>query len=656
MEDIIKGPRTSNAEFLAKHLNTNTPGLEKVKTFMDAGDIKAAEKIFADYVRGFLQPQKLNRGWFSPVSEEYKANLKERATDIMDYKFKSCGIPYHFADHKIDWYFNPTYNGYKEWPWQLSRHPELTALAEYYTYTGDEAAAKTWVDMIDSWFEQAVVPPDGTGGGATVCWRTIEAGIRMHGWSKQLHAFINSPALSDEFITRYFVSIYEHGHRLRIAHCTGNWLLMEMHGLIRISILYPFLNDSPEWNEYSVKKLEAELDVQVYPDGFQYELSTTYHAVVDGNYFSILWIYHDMELEPPKFLKTKLEKLYEMYPHLTRPDRRLPDINDGSQYAILGRMRDAYRLYPYREDYRWFATEGKEGKAPDYLSYAFPYAGAVAMRTSWDTDAVWGYMDCSPFGRGHQHEDKLNVLIFAYGKNLLTEGGIYDYDSSEMRKYVLDTRAHNTIRINSMSQNQRKCYTWDASDINKKAELEFSATPALDIASSKFTAGYGPEFDKTVHSRKLMFFKDIAGTTPFFAVIDRLEAPDDAERTYESQWHYEDCQFTLDGLYASGDFGDGIGLTAVFSDENAKIVDMIGQYEPYYQGWFPIRPSGPHEHRKIHTPVLCGSFKNSRRIVSILYPYKDGANIVASVRADSDISAKEFTIVLKDGSEIKLSE
>ncbi len=659
MEEIVKGPRTSNTAFLTKHINRSIPEMKKAADLALSGDIVAAEKTFADYIRAFLNPKKLNRSWIetAKIGDVQQAidRLKPRVDDIMDYKFVSCRIPFHFKDHKIDWESNPTYNQYKEWPWQLSRHPEFTVLAEYYTYTKDENVAKTWVDMIESWFEQAIVPENAPSY-ATLCWRTIEAGIRMTGWSRQIHSFISSPNLSDEFITRYYASIYEHGWRLRGNPTHGNWFLMELHGLLRISLLYPFLADAKEWEAFALRSLEAEFDIQVYPDGFQYELSTGYHGVVYSNYYGIINIYKELELPIPEFLNKKFAKVFEMYSHLVRPDGRLPNINDADTPIIIDKMQVANRLYPERKDFEWFATKGERGEKPDYLSYAFPYAGSVAMRTSWDADAVWGYMDCSPFGRGHQHEDKLNVLVSAYGKNMLIEAGIYDYDSSEMRKYVLDTRGHNTIRINSQNQNQRKTYKWADEDINKKADLEFRTTPDVDYACAKFDAGYGDALDPVIHERKLYFFKNIKGTTPFFVAVDRLTAPDDEVRTYESQWHYENCDFKTDVLYASGDFGDGVGLTTVFSDTNAQLVDMMGQYEPYYQGWFPIRPSGPHEHRKIPTPVLCGKFKTSYRIVTVIYPYKDGENIVKAVRASSDIGAKDFTIILDDGKEITLGE
>ena len=660
MEEKIIGPRTSHKEFFTRIIDLTRPEFAGIAEAVEQDDIAKADKIFADAMR-YKNPHKdkLKAVWVKEItsaSQRVKDGTIARAKDAMEYKVSSCGIPWHFKDHKIDWEFNPTYNAYKEWPWQLSRHPEWSALAKYYILTGDEQAAQTYADMLDSWLKQAVVPED-LPGYATWCWRTIEAGIRMMSWIFHISVFIDSPALTDKLVTEYYISLYEHGWRLRTKCTHGNWLIMEMHGLLKSALTGYFFNDSKAWYDYAVTRLCAELDIQVYPDGFQYELSTNYHRVVDGNYEDILRIFGILGIEPPKEIMERLEKLYNMYPQLTRPSRCLPDINDGAQMSIIQKMRNAAAMYPDREDFKWFATDGAEGKAPDYLSYGFENSGCAVMRSSWDKDAVWAYMDCSPFGRGHQHEDKLSVLLDAYGKTLLTEGGVYDYDSSEMRKYVLATRSHNTAMLNGKEQNQRATYKWADEDIFKKADFGFDTTPERDVASAEFNAGYGADLEKMTHSRKLIFVKDAEkyGLLPFFAVIDRFKAEDSAPRKYEVIWHLEECALAQTEKRFTGDFGDGIGLTAVASD--ADFVNMKGQYEPYYQGWFPIRPSGPHEHRPIPTPVLVGEFEGEKRVVTVLYPYKDGRGAdIAAVKACSCADGDTFTVIKADGTEITVKE
>jgi len=660
------GPRTTVAEFFGKHLNTKIPALSGIPAKMQAGDVAGAEKIFADHVRSALKPEVLNRDWLGyrhpdsdamkrvpPAAE--KQRIEKGVKETMGYYLSSCGMPHQFPMGKIDWHANPTFNKYCEWTWQLSRHPFWTNLAQYYTYSQDEKAAKVWVDQISSWFDQAICPEKASSY-ATLCWRTIEAGIRMDGWSRQIHAFVKSPSLSDEFITRYFISIWEHGWRLRNNSTSGNWLLMELHGLLRITLLYPFLNDASEWNAYALKRLEAEFSRQVYPDGFQYELATGYHGVVVYNYLSVYNLYQTLGMEKPEFIRKGLENMFTLYARLSRPDRFTPSLNDGAHDNVVANLRTAAKLYPAREDFRWFATEGKEGREPDYLSHVLPWAGAVVFRSSWAKDAVWGYLDGSPFGRGHQHEDKLNFLLHAYGKTMLTEGGNYMYDSSDCRRYVLSTRSHNTIRIDGLDQNRRSTYHWADADIHKKAEVSFVAQTGKEVASSTYNEGYGPKRTKFTHSRKVLFIQNEKGLAPFFVIVDRLTAPDQLEHTFEQMWHLEECALKIQGTAFTGDFGKGTALFVATSDGEASIKDMKGQHAPYYQGWMPIWKGGPHEHRPIPTPVACGSFKGAKRIVTVLYPYKDGAKKISGVKASSSPTAETFVLYLSNGTTRCLSE
>ena len=124
---------------------------------------------------------------------------------------------------------------------------------------------------------------------------------------------------------------------------------------------------------------------------------------------------------------------------------------------------------------------------------------------------------------------------------------------------------------------------------------------------------------------------------------------------YDSLWHLEECGLKIDGAGFVADFGGGVGLFTAFSDTGAKIVDMKGSKSPY-QGWMPINPPGPHEHRPIPTPVLKGRFSGAKRIVGVFYPYCGGESRVTGVKASDDISDKSFSIILSDGREVTLTE
>ena len=547
------------------------------------------------------------------------------ARDTMDYRFTVCGVPYQFKDHKIDWGFNPTYNGYREWPWQFARMNFLPDLAAYYRKTGDERAAQTFVDIVGGFIDTALPPPPDASHGATKSWRTLDTGLRATRWVDSYFAFTNSTALTADFRTKFFRSLEDHLRRLEKPMTSNNWRIMELRGLVDITLAFPDVARADERRAAAERELADLLAKQLYPDGFQFELSTGYHTILDGDYSKLALRYRQFGRTPPAFFEAGIELAFELYPHITRPDRMLPKINDSGACPIVPRMKVAAALYPHRQDFRWFATDGKEGRAPDYLSYAFPYSGAVVFRNSWSRDAVWGYVDMSPFGRGHQHEDKLNFLLFAYGKEMLCEGGNYAYDTSEMRKYVISTRAHNTIRIDGKDQNARKSWKWTDDKLRQKADLTFFTTPERDAATSSFALGYGKGRDyddSVVHTRTVEFVKDRGA--PFFRVTDELRAKDAKEHAYEQMWHLEKCEFALADDAFTADFGDGVTLEAKSRSANGKFVDMIGTKEPEMQGWMPILPPGPHEHRKIHTPVLKGTFTGSTTITTVFLPKKKG--------------------------------
>ncbi len=453
------GPRLTDAEFFSK-IDTTRPGLEGVPEAVGHGDYATARHLFAVEARQSLQPERFLR-----VPREFRGahfmkegeTAEQAAERILTGELISCSTPHKF-EGEVDWFSNPTFNQYKEWTWQLSRHPEWAILAERYRATGDERYAEAFVRYFRSWVRQALVP-ENADGGATLCWRTIEAGIRMGGaWQWALHSFYRSPHFTDDVLVDWYKSVWEHGWRLRNFHRTGNWLIMEMNGLAQISILYPQFRDAPAWKAYAFDRLVEELDAQVYPDGWQVELSTGYHQVDINNYQWLIDVCRVCEEPIPAAFHAGMERMHAVNVLMMMPDGRLPDLNDGGWHDVARLMKSAVIDYPQRADFLWAFTKGAQGWPPAEASHAFHYAGYTVMRTGWERDAMWAVLDAGHFGYGHQHEDKLSLLLHAYGRLLLTEGGNYAYDASEMRRYVLSTRAHNTIRVDGQDQNRRLGY------------------------------------------------------------------------------------------------------------------------------------------------------------------------------------------------------
>ncbi len=649
----------TDERFYCFELDSGFEGLEGIGDTFKSEGVAAAEKQLAAMVRRVVRAEdylsrvpyyERENAWYHRGEDDYA--VSER---IMTGRMISCGFEYQFPNGVIDWEHNPTDNGLKEWTWQLSRHHEWRCLAHCYRETGDEKYTEAYKKFFYSWIEQAICP-ESARGGDTHCWRTLEAGLRMVKiWHYTFFSFLRSPLIDDHFIATYMKSIWEHGYRLRPSTSVANWLTSELTGLAHIGILYPFLKQAEEWKQYALRRLDEEIDLQFYPDGFHYELTTGYHGVVTANYRYLLDIAGAMDEKLPEGLFKKFEVMYELFPKVVAPDLKTPALNDGGRASAEAGCKDGAKYFPHREDYRYFATRGAEGKLPDYTSAALPYSGMAAMRTDWSPKAVWFFMESAPYGRGHQHEDKLNVNMFAYGKDVLSDPGSYSYDSSEMRKFILDTRSHNCALVNGEGQRRRKTYRWVNEQIRERSNLRWNFTEAYDTVSGEYNEGFGEALMPVTHKRKVIFFKKgIADSKPFAVVIDRLSSDDGVEREFAVSYQMNVQPYTVDGCTYTADHGDGVTFSIIGAVEPKVIV---AQTEPIYIGWRPKHAAGGTNPE--HYPAPCLQYVRSgasARIVTVLYPSDDGRVAIKEVIAGASVDDTMITLVFDDGSVVMIDE
>ena len=654
MNDI--GPLLTDRAFFLECLDESIDGLQDVISLARNGDLAAAKKSFAAYIRDNLRydsffsiPYEVGENAFLLPDE-----TEQQAADrICRNLLISCGTAMQYGD-TVDWFANPTYNGYQEWTWQLSRHWEFKTLAHIYRLTGNEKYAEAFARLFKSWVRQAVRPESDVSGHCTLCWRTIECGLRMGAsWPYALHAFAKSPAFTDELLVDWYKSVYEHAERLQHNHMTGNWLIMEMNGLFYTGVLYPVFKKSREWQSFALELLRQEIDAQVYPDGFQFELSTNYHMVVINNYFRVAQLCDAYGVTFPPYFRQKMEEMLTVYVKLIMPDGHVPDLNDGSSGPAKRFIGALAGMFPDNETFRWVLTDGKEGHAPAETTNVLPYSGMITMRSGWGCDDVYGFFESAPFGAGHQHEDKLNFLLYACGRYLLPEAGIFAYDDSEMRKYVLSTRGHNTVRVNGMDQNRRRTFCWGKEDIVKRSDLVTNVTEDFDYAAGTYDEGYGPEQDRSVtHKRSVLFLKAPEDGKPFFIITDRLLAPADADNVYSVQWRINDEDVRLAGPMHL--CSQHLHLLASGTPETMWTELVCGRTLPEWEGWY-TQHIGQRDWKPQPTAKFCVRGA-SKRLVTVIYPDENGKCPFIGVRAADDINETVFTLLTADGRELTLDE
>src|SRR5439155_23149564 len=84
-------------------------------------------------------------------------------------------------------------------------------------------------------------------------------------------------------------------------------------------------------------------------------------------------------------------------------------------------------------------------------TYSMPQSGYYVMRSGSDSNARQIIFDAGPTGGLHGHFDLLNFELSGYGKPLISDPGLYKYDTSARRNWAVSTPAHNTINVDGAS-------------------------------------------------------------------------------------------------------------------------------------------------------------------------------------------------------------
>lgn len=525
------------------------PDLTRVNQAVKAGDLARAKTVLAAYLR-----QRTTVPWtVSPhVADRSKIVWNPKsAEDAARGRVGVVTIGHTFPGGDIDWHCNATGGGTglpqnNEWTWQLNRMSWWGNLARAYQATGDEKWAQTWVRQFRSWVAQCP-PPQKVDNGVGSTWRTIECGIRMSGnWPDMYHTFLLSPSFTDDDLITYVKIALTNGRYLAANPSTGNWLTMEMNGLYSVGALFPEWKEAQGWRKQAGNALYKEASTQFLPDGAQVELTPGYHNVALTN---VLGLYRRAKMtghvgELPADYTARLERAFDFNLYLMTPDRDLPRFNDSWPVGVTKLMQDAAGLFPERKDFAWVATEGEQGTPPQPVSFAFPYAGYWVMRSGWEKNANYAVLDAGPLGYGHVHQDKLNLVVWAYGRELLFDGGGGSYESSPYRSFATDTFGHNTVLVDGKPQ-RRQTKDRAANVAKSPLPVKWTTSAQSDHVEGVYEDGYGTETDRiATHKRAVTFLKDKAN--PCFLVVDTLIPRDAEEHEYQARWHLLTTATTTD--------------------------------------------------------------------------------------------------------------
>ncbi|MDR1223532.1 MAG: heparinase II/III family protein [Tannerella sp.] len=570
VEDVCRAyPETVKSLFEA--LNPDYPGLEKVKTACREGKLPEACKYLLDYYgksKRIVPKEKL-----PPISQRTNAAADTILRDTYTFQEVKGTVP-RLPNGHLKW----THNGPKddiEWAWALNRHYPVRDLLLAYAETGNP----DYVRYIDSFVKSWIICswPYPAAKSNTAMWRGLEVSFREKVWDSVFYELWNTGQISQATQILILAALPSHAHYARNFHAGGNWLTMEMSGLATVAGAWPEFREAPQWMDYSVGTMVAGMKEQVYPDGVQTELTSSYHQVALSNFNLFAGLCKASGISLPEYYRRTVKDMWNYLAWTIRPDGFGLLNNDADLVYNRGPILEAAGKYRCPE-WTYIASNGADGTKPDTgPSCFFLWAGHLISRSGYDSQAHWSFFDIGPWGSGHQHNDKLHLSVSAYGRDLLIDAGRFAYRgevAQKFRAYATGSQGHNLILVDGKGQDRGTAVA--TAPVNGK---DFLIAENFDYGSGTFDRFADTEGSFS-HTRSVMYIRN-----RFWIVADRLKT--DRPRRIETLWHWHPaCKVSIlnNGSAASGnEYGN---LTIIPVGEQPWETELITGQEDPVQGWY----------------------------------------------------------------------
>ena len=606
--------RTGVNEKIFSLLNLDYPGLEQVKALYQAQKKEEAAQALLNYYR---ERKHIHHPDINLENIQLSPLDKIRADNAMQHIFYGQdGYEPTFYGKDINWKYWPIKDN--EIRWMLHRHKWFIPMGYAYRVNKDEKYAKEWIFQYMDWIKKnplLEIPKeeyeildnsslqDETENNR-FAWRPLEVSERLQGQLIQFLLFLPAQSFTPDFLTEFLWNYHRHATFLSKNYSEqGNHLLFEAQRMFYAGTFFPEFKEASEWRKSGIDILNHGILQQVYPDGGQYELDPHYHLATINIFYSALNMgtVNGFQKEFPQNYIDTIERMIMFYANICFPDYSNPCFSDalltGKQYTI-----NCYKkwsaLFPDNQVIRYFATEGKEGTLPDYLSKGFTTSGFFIFRNSWGKNATQMVVKAGPKGEWHCQPDNGTFELWFNGKNLFPDSGSYvfagDEEVMKLRNWFRSTSVHNTLTLNNQ--------TIEATESVTKLWKPEGKTQILVTENPSY---------KDLRHRRSVFFVD----NSFFVIVD--EAIGKTKGTVNL--HYQLCEgrIKLDT--------QNMSLTTVLKDKsNVKLqcFGPKGMKVVEEEGWYSIA-----YRQRAKRPAISFNVEKKEdkpvRYITIIYPFKD---------------------------------
>lgn len=371
----------------------------------------------------------------------------------------------------VDW-DNTGYSSNPETIHTLNRQYHWLDLAMAYRLSGNTAYADKLLGQLGDWSAESPALADPDSPSAPPAWLPLNAAVRASNWVWVYSLMIGSAKWDKEANTLFLAKTLETGEYLydvTPSALTSNHTLLHGQGLHALGILFPEFTEAGDWETKGRQRVFDSMDAQFFADGGHFEQSPGYSGLVIDASLETKLLDTRNGVSWDSARNTRLSNAIEAVYELLTPDGDLPAMGDtyrsrGTSLFLKANLVQGVTTWPAaRPRTRDAWLYGPDvvdplmsnplfpalGTRPD--TYELEDSGNYIFRSGSDANARQILFDAGPRGGGHGHLDLFNFELFGYGRPLISDPGLYKYDSSDKRNWAVSTRAHNTISIGGAS-------------------------------------------------------------------------------------------------------------------------------------------------------------------------------------------------------------
>lgn len=333
--------------------------------------------------------------------------------------------------------------------------------------------------------------------------------------------------------------------------------LFQVNGLMVLCSAFEFAEICDDVDEFVRVNLPSILRAQYSAAGVHLEHSPNYHSFATSKlaFFEESGLYEEF----PIIRETRARALEVMY-WLVDPSGNMWAIGDtfatAPRDAVIA-QGDACELV---------------GRLDRKCVQVWSQDGYVSIRSPADVpveDASGLFFQASFHSNVHKHLDDLSFEWFERGERILIDSGPIGYRVSKMRRYVLSTRAHNTIEIDNENFSRNNDYAYGGA----VKGVENYGTH-VEVRGEVVHPDLG-----ALHSRELYYQPG-----SWLAVRDTVDSV--SARKFVQWFHLAPSAEFVSRADGEVRFRTGKGEVIFRGDHGCPSTLVKGDYEPRIQGWY----------------------------------------------------------------------